>query len=151
VIAALQTDDLGYVILLVIHLVLVVFAFGVAFAIPFYTRHLGSEAAGIADRLQRTHVLPAMLLAGLVGIVMVLVGQPWEFSDGWISVAFVLWFAALGNALLLVGPASPRLARADQGDPNLSALRGKVAMFTGIGHLLFLALVVVMVWGPANP
>jgi hypothetical protein len=151
VIAALQTDDLGYVILLVIHLVLVVFAFGVAFAIPVYTRRLGSEAAAVAERLQRSYVLPAMLLAGLVGIVMVLLGQPWEFSDGWISVAFVLWFAALGNALLLLGPASRRLARAVQGDADFAALRGRVGMFTGIGHLLFLALVIVMVWGPRNP
>jgi hypothetical protein len=150
VIASLQTDDLGYVILLVIHLVLVVFAFGVAFAIPFYTRHLGSEAATVADRLLRTHVVPALLLAGLVGILMVLLG-PWEFSDGWISVAFVLWFAALGNALLLLGPASRRLARAVQGDTNIAALRSRVAMLTGIGHLLFLGLVIVMVWGPANP
>jgi uncharacterized membrane protein len=151
VIASLQTDDLGYVILLVIHLVLVVFAFGVAFAIPFYTRHVGGEAAVVADRLLRTHVLPAMLLAGLVGIVMVLLGQPWEFSDGWISVAFVLWFAALGNALFLLGPASRRLASAVQGDANIAALRSRVAMFTGIGHLLFVALVIVMVWGPRNP
>jgi hypothetical protein len=150
VIAALQTDDLGYVILLVIHLVLVVFAFGVSFALPFYTRRLGSEAAVIADRLNRTQVVPAMLLAGLVGIVMVLLGQPWEFSDGWISVAFVLWFAALGNALLLLGPAARRLAGA-AGDTNVEVLRKRVAMFTGIGHLLFLALVIVMVWGPRNP
>jgi hypothetical protein len=91
-----------------------------------------------------------MLLAGLVGILMVLLG-PWEFSDGWISVAFVLWFAALGNALLLLGPASRRLARAGQSDAGVAALQKRVAMFTGIGHLLFLALVIVMVWGPANP
>jgi hypothetical protein len=150
VIASLQTDDLGYIILLVIHLVLVVFAFGVAFALPFYTRRLGSEAAVVADRLHRTQVLPAMLLAGLVGILMVLLG-PWEFSDGWISIAFVLWFAALGNALLLLGPAARRLAGATTGAADEQALRSRVAMFTGIGHLLFLALVIVMVWGPANP
>jgi len=150
VIAALQTDDLGYVILLVIHLVLVVFAFGMAFALPFYTRRFGPDAAALADRLNRSQVLPAMLLAGLVGILMVLLG-PWEFSDGWISVAFVLWFAALGNGLLLLGPAARRLAGAAAGDANVGVLRKRVAMFTGIGHLLFLALVIVMVWGPRNP
>jgi hypothetical protein len=81
---------------------------------------------------------------------MVLLG-PWEFSDGWISVAFVLWFAALGNALLLLGPAARRLARATGAEHEIAALRSRVGMFTGIGHLIFLALVIVMVWGPANP
>lgn len=163
-IAALQVDDFAYLLLLLVHILAVLVGFGAALTASIVTRRSfgggtqsRADALSIVDTAGRTLAAPAFIVAGLFGILMVLVG-PWEFSESWITIAFVLWIALIANAVLLVDPTSKALvslaasiAGGESDDEDtLKALRGRLGMSTGIGHLLVLALVVVMVWGSAG-
>jgi arginine exporter protein ArgO len=61
---------------------------------------------GVVDRAGRTIYSPALILAGLFGILAIVTSdEVFEFSDTWISLAFVVWIAMNGvfHALVLAG------------------------------------------------
>lgn len=163
--AALQIDDFAYLLLLLVHILAVLAAFGGVLAQTIVVRRAfaveprsRADALAIADVAGRMIAGPSFVLAGLMGMSMVLFGQPWEFSQTWISIAFVLWIAGIANAVLLIDPTSKamaglaaKIAAGDEGDEaTLQSLRGRIGMATGFGHLLILALVVVMIWGSSG-
>jgi uncharacterized membrane protein len=151
VLAVLRQDDFLYQLVYLLHIAAIVTAFAAAIVNP----RLGGLAKRsdegtartinrfIADGSTKVH-FPALAAVGLFGILMVLLSdEVYEFSQAWISIAFVLWFAMLGLIWFVLVPAERRLGAAPS-----DADEKKVAMFGGIIHLLFLLMLIDMIWKP---
>ena len=149
-------SSVGYKIVLLLHIVFVVAAFGGLFATPMLVRAgraAGSGkavASGTVAYIQRIAV-PSLLLAGIFGIGLVSMSKPegsdrarWTFSQGWVSGALVLWIVQVIIYLALLLPAERKLAEGDE------AAAKRVPMFTGILHLLLLVLIYLMVFKPGS-
>jgi len=162
--AALTTEDFGYRLLLLLHIVAVVVGYGVTFVVPFLTARLRRAEAGSRMEVQEATtilngavVAPALWVAGLFGIVLVAVG-PWEFSETWVSIAFVLWIIGAAMALFLIVPGerkalglARRMANAQSGSETVAQYNqviSRTSMLTSINHLIFLLLVIDMIWKP---
>jgi uncharacterized membrane protein len=162
--AALATDDFAYRLLLLLHIVAVVVGYGVTFVVPFLAARLrGSEPSARLQVQEATTALggavvaPSLWIAGLIGIILVAVG-PWEFSETWVSIAFVLWIIGASLALFVILPAERKaldLARrvatsraASDTVAEYNALKSRTSMLTSINHLIFLLLVIDMIWKP---
>lgn len=142
-----------YNVVLVLHILAVLVAFAPAFVWPVVRVAMRKQGGGtlpaevsrhIAPQNMRVHG-PALIAAGLFGIIGVLLsGEVYEFSQAWISIAFVLWFLMLGVLFLGAIPAERAAAEAADGQAAVA----KINMFGGILHLLLLLMVIVMVWKP---
>jgi MFS family permease len=173
VFAGLDVNDFGYRILLLLHLLLVIVGFGSSFAYPALAARARkltpSEGHAIGHAtldISRGVTTYPIWAAGLVGIVLVGVSNEWKFSQSWVSIAFVLflaavlfaWFVhvpnlkkidALQEELLTAAPPAaggppPQVAEVEQ--------RAKRAgMYGGLLHLVFLLLVIDMIWKPGSP
>ncbi len=155
--AALQTTDVGYEIIKFVHLVAVVVGFGAVFTYSVFTARarshdLATRGAILTDvaRSASRFSDPIIVLAGVTGFVLVLVGDPWEFSSAWVSASFAVFILAALAAYFVLNPALRRTAAAaTAGDAVAADTEAKrAAMFTGILHLSFLVLVVLMVFKP---
>lgn len=156
-----------YNFLLFAHIFLVVISVGAAFAIPVMAVQLRklegtalTAAAMTSFNSARFLVLPPLVLAGLIGPFLVMVSDDvFSMSDTWISIGFALWFAALAIGLgvqypnerkkvevskALEDPAADKTALGDQ----LDGLYSKGAMWSGINHLIYIGLLIVMIWQP---
>jgi hypothetical protein len=153
----------------------VIVGFGSTFVWPF----LAAKARGLGDpqvsyytsqmAFQGGKVLttPFIYGAGVTGLILLLFGatsdlEYWKFSDTWISIAFLLYFAGLGISLFLHGPNLKAMlglqeqmasgaAPAAGPPPQLAELqeRGKKAgMYGGILHLIFVLILLDMVFKP---
>ncbi len=158
--------DFGYKLALLLHLVFVVVAFAPAFVWPILNRQRRGELVAQLDVGEPAPTEPArsvsaeavgriidpmmhggsLVLAGLFGIVMVLLSNDvFEFSQTWISIAFVLWFLMLGLFFAGLIPAQRQLRN---GNPVGDT---RIAMCYGGMHLLLLLQIIVMVWRPGAP
>lgn len=149
---AVAIPETGYRIVYFLHIASVLVAFSAAFVHPELgglARRLPGDAAGLLNRTlvgasTRMH-LPALVLAGLFGSAMIPMSEDiYEFSQTWISLAYLTWFAMLAVWIALILPARRRIA----GDPGDVEAQKKVAMFTGILHLLLVVMLVLMIWKP---
>lgn len=149
VLAVLRQDNALYQFVYLLHIGAMVSAFaGVMVSARFQAAGRGDAATGrtvgsvLADLTTKLHV-PALAAAGLFGILLIVLSdEVYEFSQTWISIAFLLWFALLAVMWFLLRPAQKAAAAGDADGAK------KVAMFTGIVHLLFLAMLVDMIWKP---
>jgi hypothetical protein len=111
---------------------------------------------------------PFIYAAGAFGLLLLLVdtdSHNFKFSQGWISAAFVLFFAGLAIALGLHNPNLKAMdeleeklvtgsakAGADGGPPaelaELGERSSKAAMFGGVLHVIWLLLMIDMIWKP---
>jgi hypothetical protein len=174
-----------YQLVFLLHLGCVVIGFGSSFVYPLLsarTRAMWSEdskAAYAIDHaaLQVSKVVtsPFIYAAAVFGLILAIMGsmdsatfyQGFKFSQGWISAAFVLFFAGLAVELGLHRPnlnamddleeqlASGAVgAGADGGAPKqvaeLEERRPRVAMYGGILHVLWLLLMIDMIWKPGR-
>jgi uncharacterized membrane protein len=99
VIAAI--DDTGYKVVLVVHIVAAIVGFAPAIAAVVTPRPAAADQAAV--RTGRIVYAPALILTGLLGIVLVLMSdEAWEFSDGWVSAAFLVWIVIVGAYQALV-------------------------------------------------
>ena len=164
-------DDFGYRVLYLLHIVFIVVGFGTSFAYPALARRarqlppveghaIGHTSLAISSAVT-TYPIWA---AGLVGIILVGVSEQWEFSQAWISIAFVLfffgvlfaWFVHTPNlkrmdALqeeLLAGSAAPAATGPPPQVAELQARGKRAGMYGGLLHLVFLLLVIDMIWKP---
>ena len=171
--AGLDVNDFGYRVLFLLHILFVVVGFGSSFAYPALASRarrlppaeghaIGHATLGISKGVT-TYPIWA---AGLVGIILVGVSNEWKFSQAWVSIAFVLFFAAVIFAWFVHMPNLRKmdalqeelLAGAPSGSggppPQVAELqaRGKRAgMYSGLLHLAFLVLVIDMIWKPGSP
>jgi Predicted integral membrane protein (DUF2269) len=182
VLAALQETDNLYRVLVLLHVLTVIVGFGSTFVYPvignYASKHPGLEGMGISDSSMLAGdrlTLPAIYSAGVLGLILVLVG-PYGFDDPWVGISLLLFLAAvvfshfvhvanlkkmngLIHELVAMGPSGPS-EREAQGPPPEGATggpppqvlemekRGKdAARNGGILHLIFLVILVMMIFG----
>jgi uncharacterized membrane protein len=141
----------GYKFVLLLHILTVVIAFAGAWTSPRYGGYAAKAddatrtgISGVTAALTAQMHMPALILAGVFGIALIpLSDEVFEFSQTWISLAFLVWFAMLGVLFGIVMPAQRKLAAGETGDPVK-----KLAMGIGITHLLFLLMLIDMIWKP---
>lgn len=169
VLAAMIRGDVGYDFMLWLHILTVIVGFGSTFVWPFLaakSRQLEDPKVGYyvsqmsfkGSKILSTYFIYA---AGVTGLILLLIG-PFEMSEAWVSIAFLLYFIALGVALGLHTPnlkamlgLQEQMANAGPPKggppPQLAELqeRGKKAgMYGGILHLMFVLLLLDMVFKP---
>lgn len=120
--------------LLLLHLLTAIVAFAPAIIAVVPGGRDG--AAGVLERAGRLVYGPALILTGLFGILLILENEGIEFSDTWISLAFVVWIAMNGvfHALVLAGQ--------KQGDDS------KVVNGQAIMTVLLVIMLYLMIWTP---
>ena len=125
----------GFKIFLFLHIATMVVAFAPAVIAVLPGGRDG--LTGLLDRAGRQVYAPALILAGLFGILCIVTSDDvFEFSQTWISLAFVVWIAMNGvfHGLVLAGQR--------QGDDS------KVVLGQQIVTLLLLAMLYIMIWKP---
>lgn len=151
VLAVLKQNDAAYQIVYLLHILTVVAAFAGAMVNPRLGGLAKRSDAGtqrnlaqfMADGITRMH-FPALVLTGLFGVALIIMSSDvYEFSQMWISLAFLLWFALMGVVFFVSLPAQRALAAS----PSEEGMK-KAAMFNGIIHLLFLLMLIDMVFKP---
>jgi uncharacterized membrane protein len=102
VLAALRDNTYNFFLLL--HLLAGIVGLAAAIAGLVAPRAAGADWASV--RAIRIVYAPAVIVTGLLGIVLVLLSDDaWEFSQAWISLAFLVWIAMVGvyQAVVLRG------------------------------------------------
>ncbi len=137
-----------YNIMLLIHILGAIVAFGAAFVNPLVQRMAAREgsgsivASGQAAALARIS-FPALLVTGLIGFgIAGMSDQIFKLSQTWLMLAVLLWLAQAGLYFFGLLPAFRRLASGETG--AASAISG----LTGVGHILLLAILYLMIWKP---
>lgn len=118
-------------------------AFFIAMGVVIYTSFvLGSPVSRLAK-------ITGEALWGLGGLGTIVLGiwlalylDEYDFFDGWIISAVVLWLAATGVGQPVSAAFQPR------GDDSAIAVDGRIAMMHWLRALLVVALLVVMIWRP---
>jgi hypothetical protein len=131
-------DDTGFRIFFLLHILTVVVAFAPAVVAVLPGGRDG--ALGLIERAGRQVYSPALILAGLFGIMCIVTSdEVFEFSDTWVSLSFVVWIAMNGVFHSLV------LAGQRQGDES------KVNNGEAIMTVLLLVMLYLMIWKPGWP
>lgn len=149
--AALGSADFIYRVFFLFHILAALVAFAPTFVWPIARAQARKRGASIPSDLvaqaavnEATIHGPAVIATGAFGILMVLTakGDYFEFSQAWISIAFVVWFAMLGVVYGLLVPTGRKAAAGEDG------AEAKLPMYTGFLHILLLVMLVVMIWKP---
>ena len=158
-----------------LHLLTVVVGFGSAFVYPVLGKQAAARGGVQAQALSESTLAaanrlttPVIYAAGATGLVLVMMSEHIDFDEAWISIALVLFVAA---AALVTFAHAPNLKRMDELTRELAsgpaadapggggappqaaelAQRGRrAALFGGILHLLFLAIMIDMIWKPGS-
>lgn len=132
-------DDTGFRIFFLLHILSVVVAFAPAVVAVLPGGRDG--ALGLIERAGRQVYSPALILAGLFGIMCIVTSpnDTFAFDQVWISLAFVVWIAMNGVFHSLV------LAGQRQGDES------KVNNGEAIMTVLLLVMLYLMIWKPGWP
>ena len=146
---AATVDSTLYRLVLFGHIIFLVAAFSPMIVHPLMTKRLQKRGDG-SVRSFLTEAAPlgrqvygmSLVAAGLFGIVLVLLGDPWEFSQTWVSVAFVLWIGLMGVLYGMLLPAERAWAAGEE-DAATKVERSGMIM-----TLLFLAMVADMIFKP---
>jgi hypothetical protein len=132
----------GFKISLFLHILTVIVAFAPAVLAVVPGGRDG--ALGVLDRAGRQVYAPALILAGFFGIMCIVTSDVggvavFEFSDTFVSLAFVVWIAMNGvfHALVLAGQ--------KQNDEK------KVTNGQAIMTVLLIVMLYLMIWKPGWP
>ncbi len=138
-----------YKLFLLLHIVAVIVAFAPAFVWPIVNaamRKRGGVPGGVTAQAARNTMTvhgPALVAAGLFGILMIVTSdEVWEFSQGWVSGAFVVWILLAGIVFGAVLPAEKKAAAGDEKAERM------IGMFGGMVHLLLVVMLYLMIWKP---
>ncbi|MBK9180609.1 MAG: hypothetical protein IPM45_13805 [Acidimicrobiales bacterium] len=133
-------------ILFLLHLLSAIAAFGPLLVYPM----LGASGVAPPPRATQWIVLPGLVGLFVFGLALVS-ALGFEFSDPWISLAFLLNLAAIAVALFLLLPTQRQivdLADRAGGDTATAPLLKRVSMYSGVLHLLLFVAIVDMIWKP---
>jgi arginine exporter protein ArgO len=128
-------NDTSYRIFFLLHILSVIVAFAPAVVSVLPGGRQGALA--VIDRAGRIVYSPALILAGLFGIALILDSDDvWKFSDTWISLAFVVWIAMNGvfHALVLAGRRQNDESKVNNGQAIMT--------------VLLLVMLWIMIWKP---
>jgi hypothetical protein len=130
-------DSTSYRLLLLLHLLAVVAAFGPLFLYPSMQR------AGASQSVARLHLrlaLPAMTLVWALGMGLVgLSDDVWELSQRWILLSLIGWVILMVVSWFLIRPALTDMS---------SMARSRMASGIGVTHLLLVAILYLMIFKP---
>ena len=128
----------GFKISLFLHILTVIVAFAPAVLMVLPGGRDG--AVGLLERAGRQVYAPALLLAGFFGIMCIVTSdEAFEFSDTFVSLAFVVWIAMNGvfHALVLAGQKQNDEKKVNNGQAILT--------------VLLLVMLYLMIWKPGWP
>ena len=110
-----------YDVVLTIHILAVVLAFGVVFAYPIIDSQMKRAGPGALPNLHRLHLVlatrlvqPAMTVVLLAGLYLAL--DRWSLGDPWISATFAILIVLFGLTGAILIPADKRLAELAERD-----------------------------------
>jgi uncharacterized membrane protein len=139
-----------YKVFFLLHIIAIVAAFAPAFAHPILERQSRAMAPGARQQLlgflatnSKLIYGPALIAAGAFGILLIVVSdEAWEFSQGWVSFAFLVWIAMNGVLHALLLPAERKLADGDEASRSRADLGGQIIT------VLFIVMLWLMIWKP---
>ncbi len=149
VLAALR--DTGYNLVLLLHIVAVIVTFAPAAINPLLERHLaanGGDASlqtwgGFARSYTTKISMSGLVVLLISGVLMVVLSDDaWEFSQAWISLAFLVWLAIAGVVSGMIGKAERMIAAGDMKGRELLAKGGPIAT------VLLLVMLYLMIFKP---
>lgn len=150
-----------YDVVLTVHILAVVIAFGVVFAYPLIDAQVRRASPGDLAALHRLHVVlarrlitPAMTVVLIAGLYLAL--DRWSLGDPWISATFAILFVLFGLNGALLTPIDVRLAelaerdRAGGGAASADYEREarRAALFGGLSLALVVVAIFLMVAKP---
>lgn len=157
VLGLITNDTFGYKLLLAIHVLAVIGAFGPLMTSGPLNRlaasKSGDEARSIAEvplRTAKAISMPPFIVAVLAGIGLVLASNDvFSFSQQWISLAFSLGLVIVLVYLFLLIPAQKMLVDAvHNGSDAVRSATAKSAAATGLIHMCMVLLIIDMIWKP---
>ena len=128
-------DDTAFRIFLLLHIASIAVAFAPAVLAVVPGGDDGATAT--LSRVGRTVYAPALILAGLFGILCIVTSDElFAFDQTWISLALLVWIAMNGvlHAMVLMGQRNDDAARVQTGQQILT--------------VLFLVMLYLMIWKP---
>ncbi|WP_420610294.1 DUF2269 family protein [Candidatus Poriferisodalis sp.] len=148
-----------YQAVLVVHLVSAVVGFGGSALGTVVLRRAWADGPDAAAAVRRALELAsnrltdmAAYLAGVAGVVAVLIDDRWTFRQGWVTTAFILYFVWLGIAHGGLRPTSAKLTEAMDTGAGLSGeaqrLRRRTELWSMASNLVIVAAIAVMVTKP---
>jgi uncharacterized membrane protein len=146
-----------YDVVLAVHILAVVVAFGVVFAYPVIDAQIRSAGPDQLASLHRLHlalarqvITPAMTVVLLAGLYLAL--DRWSLGDGWISATFAILIVLFGLVGAVLVPTDKRLAElAESGEqPGADYAREsrKAALFGSLSLLLVIVAIFLMAAKP---
>jgi len=140
-----------YDVVLTVHILAVVVAFGVMFAYPVMdaqVRRAGPADVAALHRLQvalgRRVIVPAMTVVLLAGLYLTF--DRWSFGEPWISATFAILFVLFGLGGAVFAPTDARLAELAERGETASAEYASAARKVRLAGLLSLVLVVAAIF-----
>jgi hypothetical protein len=133
-----MVDDTGFRIFFLLHILTVIVAFTPAVLALVPGERDGT--LGLLERGGRLLFAPALILTGLFGILCIVTSDDvFEFSNTWITLAFVVWIAMNGvfHALVLAGQRQGDAAKVNNGEALMV--------------LLLIVMLYLMIWKPGWP
>lgn len=117
----------------------------------------GDAAATLATTLHKVSKIAEIFIYAVpvFGIlVIVLSDEAHKFASPWISASFTLYVIALGLSLAVLQPSVKKLVsiavEGNPATPERAALEKKVAAVSGVMHLTFVLILLLMVFGPTT-
>jgi uncharacterized membrane protein len=139
-------DDTGYRVMLLLHILSVIVAFGPLFFMPMLARTAQAGGDSSTLRYLQRFSTPAVVLAGFFGMAMIgMSDKLFKFSQSWVSIALAIWIIQV--ALFIFGML-PTQRKAAGGD---AVAAKRLPMFTGLIHLSLLVMLYLMIWRPGTP
>lgn len=130
-----------YNAVLALHIIALIVAFAPAVTHPLTAartkRDQGAEALPPLSRAMaangRAVYLPALIVTGLLGFVLVLLSEDvWAFTDAWVMAAIALWVVITGVVSGMIMPAERALGAGDLAAERKVALGGQLATIAAI-------------------
>jgi uncharacterized membrane protein len=150
-----------YDVVLTIHILAVVVAFGVVFAYPLIDVQIKRAGPGDLPALHRLHlalaskvITPAMVVVLLAGLYLAL--DRWSLGDPWISATFAILLVIFGLMGAVLTPLDKRMAELAERDlaagggpsADYTAAERRAALFGSLALLLVVVAIFLMVAKP---
>jgi uncharacterized membrane protein len=123
-----------YDLMLLLHIIAVIIAFSPVSSNPLFLARFRNEDAATRQRVAaamhkngRTVFVPALIAVAVLGFGLVgMSDKVWEFKDGWVGAAVLVWIAIAGLVTGLIMPGERKMAEGDESAEKRVALGGQI-------------------------